>query len=110
MVPAERADRAAVALEDVARFVRRAVVDDDDLDLRAPLAESAVYGLPEEPSVLVAGNDDAGAGRSNRPHSRCLLLSRRAGRSHSDGEPLSAWGMTLKNHTGAPAARHGSFE
>jgi len=39
-------------------FVRRAVVDDDDLELRVGLREDALDGLVEVTAEVVTGNDD----------------------------------------------------
>jgi hypothetical protein len=52
-------DAVAVVPQDVLRLVRRAVVDDHDLEIRVALTQRAVDRIAEGVSAVVGRDDDA---------------------------------------------------
>jgi hypothetical protein len=57
----------AVIREDLARIVRRTVIDDDYLDFGVGLRKRAVERIAQKAAVIEVPNDDADEGQSDSP-------------------------------------------
>src|ERR1700689_1735035 len=91
----DHCDRASfITLCQIKAAVGRAIVHDDDLQVRPALAETGLDGFAEPRSTVAAWDDDADPGRHRdhgaRSRSRAQAFSSRNGPSPVKGRPVTS--------------------